>query len=183
MLDPKLLRSDLDQVVEKLKIKNFDFDADDFRKLEEERKRLQVSTQNLQGERNSRSRAIGDAKGRGEDIQQQNDDGQDNDRDGDHKHLAGNVPRQPLELEEDQPDEKDEDDDETNGESHGSSRLCLLTTIGRRLFRRCSLSHQRHRPWLDPLQPGDLLLDALRFGQTPRQRARLDSVISMVCSS
>jgi len=69
MLDPKLLRSDLDQVVEKLKIKNFDFDADDFRKLEEERKRLQVSTQNLQGERNSRSRAIGDAKGRGEDIQ------------------------------------------------------------------------------------------------------------------
>ena len=69
MLDPKLLRSDLDQVVEKLKIKNFDFDADEFRKLEEERKRLQVSTQNLQGERNSRSRAIGDAKGRGEDIQ------------------------------------------------------------------------------------------------------------------
>jgi seryl-tRNA synthetase len=69
MLDPKLLRSDLDQVVDKLKIKNFDFDADEFRKLEEERKHLQVSTQNLQGERNSRSRAIGDAKGRGEDIQ------------------------------------------------------------------------------------------------------------------
>jgi seryl-tRNA synthetase len=69
MLDPKLLRSDLDQVVEKLKTKNFDFDADAFRKLEEERKRLQVSTQNLQGERNSRSRAIGEAKGRGEDIQ------------------------------------------------------------------------------------------------------------------
>ena len=69
MLDPKLLRGDLDQVVEKLKIKNFDFDADEFRKLEQERKRLQVSTQNLQGERNSRSRAIGDAKGRGEDIQ------------------------------------------------------------------------------------------------------------------
>ena len=69
MLDPKLLRNDLDHVVEKLKIKNFDFDADAFRKLEEERKRLQVSTQNLQGERNSRSRAIGEAKGRGEDIQ------------------------------------------------------------------------------------------------------------------
>ena len=69
MLDPKLLRSDLDQVVEKLKIKNFDFDTDEFRKLEEERKHLQVSTENLQGERNSRSRAIGGAKGRGEDIQ------------------------------------------------------------------------------------------------------------------
>jgi fluoride ion exporter CrcB/FEX len=43
MLDPKLLRNDLDHVVEKLTIKNFDFDADAFRKLEEERKRLQVS--------------------------------------------------------------------------------------------------------------------------------------------
>ncbi|MCG6889334.1 MAG: serine--tRNA ligase [Gammaproteobacteria bacterium] len=69
MLDPKLLRSDLDKVVEKLKIKNFEFDTGEFRKLEEERKSLQVSTQNLQGERNSRSRAIGEAKGRGEDIQ------------------------------------------------------------------------------------------------------------------
>ncbi len=36
--------------------------------LEEERKRLQVATQKLQGERNSRSKAIGEAKGRGEDI-------------------------------------------------------------------------------------------------------------------
>jgi len=69
MLDPKLLRSDLDKVVEKLKIKNFEFDTGEFRKLEEERKSLQVSTQNLQGERNSRSRTIGEAKGRGEDIQ------------------------------------------------------------------------------------------------------------------
>jgi seryl-tRNA synthetase len=69
MLDPKLLRSDLDTVVEKLKIKNFDLDANAFRKLEEQRKSLQVSTQDLQSERNSRSRAIGEAKGRGEDIQ------------------------------------------------------------------------------------------------------------------
>jgi seryl-tRNA synthetase len=69
MLDPKLLRSDLDSVVEKLKIKNFDLDANAFRELDERRKTLQVSTQNLQNERNSRSRAIGEAKGRGEDIQ------------------------------------------------------------------------------------------------------------------
>jgi seryl-tRNA synthetase len=68
MLDPKILRSDLDNVVAKLKIKNYDLDANEFRKLEAERKRLQVATQNLQGERNSRSRAIGEAKGRGEDI-------------------------------------------------------------------------------------------------------------------
>jgi seryl-tRNA synthetase len=69
MLDPKILRSDLDTVIEKLKIKNFDLDANAFRELEEQRKSLQVSTQDLQSERNSRSRAIGEAKGRGEDIQ------------------------------------------------------------------------------------------------------------------
>ena len=69
MLDSKLLRSDLDTVVAKLKVKHFDFDADAFRELEEQRKSLQVATQNLQSERNSRSKAIGAAKGRGEDIQ------------------------------------------------------------------------------------------------------------------
>ncbi len=69
MLDSKLLRSDLESVVEKLKVKNFVFDVDAFRKLEEQRKALQVSTQELQSERNTRSRAIGAAKTSGEDIQ------------------------------------------------------------------------------------------------------------------
>ncbi len=69
MLDPKLLRGDLDSVVERLKIKHFDFDVEGFRTLEEQRKKLQVATQELQGERNSRSRAIGAAKGRGEEIE------------------------------------------------------------------------------------------------------------------
>jgi len=64
-----MLRGDLDSVVEKLKIKNFEFDTVKFRALEEQRKTLQVSTQDLQSERNNRSRAIGAAKGRGEDIQ------------------------------------------------------------------------------------------------------------------
>jgi seryl-tRNA synthetase len=74
MLDPKILRSDLDSVVEKLRIKNFDFEVAAFIRLEEQRKSLQVSTQNLQGERNSRSRAIGDAKAKGDDIQPLLDD-------------------------------------------------------------------------------------------------------------
>jgi seryl-tRNA synthetase len=74
MLDPKILRSDLDRVVEKLRIKNFDFDVAAFRQLEEQRKSLQVSTQNLQSERNSRSKAIGDAKAKGDDIQPLLDD-------------------------------------------------------------------------------------------------------------
>ena len=74
MLDVKILRSDLDMVVEKLQIKNFDFDVATFSQLEEQRKSLQVSTQNLQSERNSRSRAIGDAKAKGDDIQPLLDD-------------------------------------------------------------------------------------------------------------
>jgi seryl-tRNA synthetase len=74
MLDSKILRSDLDMVVAKLKIKNFDFDVAAFSLLEEQRKSLQVSTQKLQGERNSRSRAIGDAKAKGDDIQPLLDD-------------------------------------------------------------------------------------------------------------
>jgi seryl-tRNA synthetase len=74
MLDSKILRSDLDNVVARLQIKNFDFDVTAFSRLEEQRKSLQVSTQNLQGERNSRSKAIGDAKAKGDDIQPLLDD-------------------------------------------------------------------------------------------------------------
>ncbi len=74
MLDSKILRNNLDAVVEKLRIKNYDFDIVAFKQLEEQRKSLQVFTQNLQGERNSRSRAIGDAKSKGEEIQPLLDD-------------------------------------------------------------------------------------------------------------
>ncbi|MDH3537176.1 MAG: serine--tRNA ligase [Gammaproteobacteria bacterium] len=68
MLDPKLLRSDLDTVVQKLHIKKYTLDVAGFNRLEERRKDLQVSTQKLQSERNSSSKAIGEAKARGEDI-------------------------------------------------------------------------------------------------------------------
>jgi seryl-tRNA synthetase len=74
MLDPKILRGDLESVVEKLRIKNFEFDVTAFSQLEQQRKSLQVSTENLQSERNSRSKAIGDAKAKGEDIQPLLDD-------------------------------------------------------------------------------------------------------------
>ena len=69
MLDPKILRSDLDTVVDKLRIKNYDLDVSRFEQLEQRRKSLQVDTQNLQNERNTRSKTIGEAKSRGEDIQ------------------------------------------------------------------------------------------------------------------
>ena len=69
MLDPKLLRTNLDAIVEKLRIKNFEFDTTEFKQLEEQRKSLQVQTQNLQNERNLQSKAIGKAKAQGDDVQ------------------------------------------------------------------------------------------------------------------
>lgn len=68
MLDPKLLRSDIELVAAKLKKKGFDLDKTYFTTLEERRKSLQVETQELQNVRNQRSKEIGAAKGRGEDI-------------------------------------------------------------------------------------------------------------------
>jgi len=69
MLDPKLLRNDLDAIAEKLCVKNYVLDKQLFNRLEDQRKSLQVSTQQLQSDRNSKSKAIGKAKAQGEDIQ------------------------------------------------------------------------------------------------------------------
>ena len=69
MLDPKLLRADLDSVVEQLRIKKYDFDTGLFSQLEKQRKSLQINTQQLQSERNSKSKAIGKTKAQGDDIQ------------------------------------------------------------------------------------------------------------------
>ena len=69
MLDPKLLRTNLDTIVEQLRIKKFDFDTELFNSLEQQRKLLQVNTQQLQSESNSKSREIGKAKAKGTDIQ------------------------------------------------------------------------------------------------------------------
>ncbi len=68
MLDPKLLRTDLEQVSLKLRRKGMMLDTAKFQTLEEKRKHLQVETQELQSIRNQRSKEIGAAKGRGEDI-------------------------------------------------------------------------------------------------------------------
>ncbi|HEY0210784.1 serine--tRNA ligase [Acerihabitans sp.] len=69
MLDPNLLRNELGAVAEKLARRNFTLDVDTLRKHEERRKVLQVETETLQAERNSRSKLIGAAKARGEDIE------------------------------------------------------------------------------------------------------------------
>ncbi|QPK65208.1 serine--tRNA ligase [Methylomonas sp. LL1] len=69
MLDPRLFRSELELVQQQLKRRGIEFDADSYMALESRRKDIQVRTQDLQNERNTRSKAIGQAKAKGEDIQ------------------------------------------------------------------------------------------------------------------
>ena len=69
MLDPRLFRSELEQVRQQLQKRNFAFDAEAYQVLEDSRKDLQIKTQDLQNERNTRSKAIGLAKSKGENIQ------------------------------------------------------------------------------------------------------------------
>ncbi len=68
MLDPKLIRSDLNSVAEQLKKRNFELDVTVLENLENQRKQCQVETENLQNERNTKSKSIGKAKAAGEDI-------------------------------------------------------------------------------------------------------------------
>lgn len=69
MLDPRRLRNELEEIAARLSRRGFVLDTDTFTRLEAERKQVQVHTQELQNERNSRSRSIGQAKARGEDIE------------------------------------------------------------------------------------------------------------------
>ena len=69
MLDPRLLRNDPQAVAAALKKRGFDFDAAAYADLDARRKTLQTRTEELQGERNRRSKAIGKAKAAGEDIE------------------------------------------------------------------------------------------------------------------
>ena len=69
MLDPRLFRTDLDFVTEQLARRSFTFNPEAYIELEARRKDVQVKTQELQNERNSRSKAIGLAKAKGEDVQ------------------------------------------------------------------------------------------------------------------
>ncbi|MBI3187588.1 MAG: serine--tRNA ligase [Gammaproteobacteria bacterium] len=69
MLDPKLLRTDIQSVADKLKSRGFNFDVPAFNALEAQRKDLQTRTQDLQTERNNKSKNIGKAKSQGQDVQ------------------------------------------------------------------------------------------------------------------
>ena len=68
MLDPRLLRTELEETARKLARRGFALDTERLESLEARRKTLQVEVQDLQNLRNTRSKAIGKAKAAGEDI-------------------------------------------------------------------------------------------------------------------
>lgn len=69
MIDPKYLRNDPQMVAANLARRGYQFDVAAYSELEEKRRQLQIETQELQNERNQRSKSIGKAKSQGEDIE------------------------------------------------------------------------------------------------------------------
>ena len=69
MLDPRLLRNELHATAEMLTRRGMKLDVDLIAEFETRRKALQIAAQDLQNERNSRSKQIGKRKAAGEDIQ------------------------------------------------------------------------------------------------------------------
>ena len=73
MIDPKLLRSDLNAIADKLIIKGYELDCETFLALEAQRKALQLAAESVQQERNayakSMGKLIGQAKASGEDVE------------------------------------------------------------------------------------------------------------------
>ena len=68
MLDPKLLRTNIDAVEEQLARRAFALNKDHFLALEEQRKKMQINTEDLQNQRNKNSKLIGQAKSQGQDA-------------------------------------------------------------------------------------------------------------------
>lgn len=68
MLDPKLIRQDLDFVAEQLKKRGIILNVAQLNRLEEQRKTLQTHIQELQNSRNSNAKAVGQAKAKGQNV-------------------------------------------------------------------------------------------------------------------
>lgn len=69
MIDAKLLRQSASEVATNLARRNFEFDADAYLSLEEQRKTVQVEVESLRAERNASAKNIGKAKAQGEDVE------------------------------------------------------------------------------------------------------------------
>jgi seryl-tRNA synthetase len=68
MLDPQLLRNDIESIARRLSDRPYALDVPGFQAMEQERKQLQGRTQELQAGRNAFSKRIGQAKAKGEDV-------------------------------------------------------------------------------------------------------------------
>ncbi|OZI52646.1 serine--tRNA ligase [Bordetella genomosp. 4] len=68
MLDPILLRKDLQTVVDRLKTRGVEFDTQRFNELESRRKAVQTETESLQARRNALAKQIGQLKSQGQDA-------------------------------------------------------------------------------------------------------------------
>jgi len=68
MLDQKLLRTDIESIAKNLSKHGYELNINQFNEFEAKRKDLSVKTQDLQNERNTKSKGIGKAKANGEDI-------------------------------------------------------------------------------------------------------------------
>jgi len=69
VIDIQLLRSDLDAVARRLATRGVTLDVASFRALEDARKRIQTSTEQLQARRNALSKQVGQAKANKDDAQ------------------------------------------------------------------------------------------------------------------
>ncbi len=69
MLDQKLVRNELAFVAERQKVRNLEIDQQQFESLELKRRDVQKRSEELQAKRNASSKAIGQAKAKGEDAQ------------------------------------------------------------------------------------------------------------------
>jgi seryl-tRNA synthetase len=68
VLDPKLLRTNLNGVAAELKRRGFVLDVEAFAALEEQRKAVQIEADRLRAERNANAKAVGFAKSKGQDA-------------------------------------------------------------------------------------------------------------------
>jgi len=68
MIDPQLLRKDIETVAKKLAVRGFELDIAAFQQLESQRKQLQVEVEELQATRNKESKQIGQVKASGGDV-------------------------------------------------------------------------------------------------------------------
>ncbi|MFI4967275.1 MAG: serine--tRNA ligase [Gammaproteobacteria bacterium] len=68
MIDPKLLRNDLAGTAAALKRRGFVLDTDSYAALEGKRKQYQKDMEDLRNTRNAKSKEIGQAKAKGEDV-------------------------------------------------------------------------------------------------------------------